>query len=346
LLKQLSDAGIKKDSADDVISEKEKVDLLNHLRRSHGKTEAPKAAEGAPSKITLKRKTTTELKQPAGTRAPRGATPRPSKTVSVEVRRKRTYVKRGEAEAPKPDEELLKQAEEARKALAEQEAQRKEIEAADEARRKAEEVRRQAEVAEKEAAEEARRKAEEEVRRQAEAAERLKAEEQAAQERARAEAEVQKAQEKPAKKLAKKEKETPRRGEEAAKRGRKELHVSETRRGKRKPAGKAGGRRAAAAAASGEHGFQRPTAPVIKDVEVPESITVGELAQRMSVKASEVIKTLMKMGSMVTINQALDQDTAALVVEEMGHTAVFAKAETVEEAVLAKVEEAHDLGDA
>jgi translation initiation factor IF-2 len=71
------------------------------------------------------------------------------------------------------------------------------------------------------------------------------------------------------------------------------------------------------------HGFERPTAPVIRDVSIPESITVSDLAQRMSVKATEVIKTLMKMGVMATINQILDQDTAVLVVEEMGHTPVL-----------------------
>ena len=70
------------------------------------------------------------------------------------------------------------------------------------------------------------------------------------------------------------------------------------------------------------HGFERPTAPVVRDVSIPESITVSDLAQRMSVKATEVIKTLMKMGVMATINQILDQDTAILVVEELGHTAI------------------------
>jgi len=70
------------------------------------------------------------------------------------------------------------------------------------------------------------------------------------------------------------------------------------------------------------HGFERPTGPVVREVNIPGSITVSDLAQRMSVKATEVIKTLMKMGVMATINQILDQDTAILVVEEMGHTAV------------------------
>jgi translation initiation factor IF-2 len=335
LLKQLSDAGIDKNSADDVISEQEKMDLLNHLRRSHGKQEAA-PVEAAPRKITLKRKTTTELKQPAGTRAPRGAAPRPSKTVSVEVRRKRTYMKRDEAPAA-PDEEVIKQAEEARKALAEQEVKRKELEAADEARRKAEEERRRAEEEERQRAEEARRQAEEEAR--------LKAEQslQTAEPPAPPPTEGE-SRKKAAKKTHKKD--SHRRGDDEAepRRGRKELHVAEGKRGKRKPGRKEGGRRVVATGDQ-QHGFQRPTAPVVKEVEIPDTITVGDLAQRMAIKASEVIKTLMKMGTMVTINQALDQETAALVVEEMGHTAVMGKAASVEETVLAEVDEAHEQGE-
>ncbi|MGB5200676.1 MAG: translation initiation factor IF-2, partial [Sedimenticolaceae bacterium] len=93
------------------------------------------------------------------------------------------------------------------------------------------------------------------------------------------------------------------------------------------------------ASADSQHGFQRPTAPVIKDVPVPESISVGDLAQRMSVKAGEVIKSLMKMGMMVTINQVLDQETAILLVEEMGHSAVAEKLEDVEEEILTAAED-------
>ncbi len=348
LLQQLADAGIKKSNAEDVISEQEKVDLLNHLRRSHGKQEAAAPAEAAPRKITLKRKTTTELKQPAGSRAPRGAAPRPAKTVSVEVRRKRTYVKRGEeAKQPEPDEDVLKQAEAARKALAEQEEQRKAVEAADEARRKAEEERRKAEEAERERREdEARRKAEEEARAKAEEEARAQPEPEQAPTPTPTPADAEAA--KPVgKKPHKKDVQRRSRDDGDGPRGRKELHVAAGKGGKRKPGRKQGGRRGAAAAAQGDqqHGFQRPTAPVVKDVEIPEGITVGDLAQRMSIKASEVIKVLMKMGSMVTINQSLDQDTAALVVEEMGHTAVMAQAADVEETVLAAVDEAHELGE-
>ncbi|MBT8049168.1 MAG: translation initiation factor IF-2, partial [Gammaproteobacteria bacterium] len=87
--------------------------------------------------------------------------------------------------------------------------------------------------------------------------------------------------------------------------------------------------------ASSEHGFSRPTAPVMREVEIPEAITVSDLAKSMAVKAGEVIKVLMKMGIMVTINQSLDQDTAILVVEEMGHSAKAAEEKDIERELIA-----------
>jgi translation initiation factor IF-2 len=328
LLKQLSDAGISKQSAEDIITEQEKVDLLNHLRRSHGKKEAT----GGARKIALKRKTTTELHQPAGGRATaRTAAARAAKTVSVEVRRKRAVVKPQEADEVK-QQELLRQAEEAKRALAEQAEQRRQLEQESEARRRAEEARRQAEEDERRRSEETRVAAEEELRRQAEEQARLEA-----QQRAQAEAEVRKPVEKPAKK-GKRQRGEDAEAEERGRRGRRELHVASGKRGQR--AGKVGRKTVReVAAGDGQHGFQRPTAPVVKEVPVPDSITVGDLAQRMSVKAGELIKALMKMGMMVTINQVLDQETAMLLVEEMGHTAVAQKEEDVEEEILAADEE-------
>lgn len=89
-----------------------------------------------------------------------------------------------------------------------------------------------------------------------------------------------------------------------------------------------------------EQGFEKPTAPVIREIPIPESITVADLAQKMSIKAAEVIKAMMKMGAMVTINQLIDQETAAIVVEEMGHTPKFVTENTVEES-LAETQEVH-----
>ncbi|MFK7890408.1 MAG: translation initiation factor IF-2 [Granulosicoccus sp.] len=123
--------------------------------------------------------------------------------------------------------------------------------------------------------------------------------------------------------------------------GRNQLHVAKGKSGRRK--GKT--RRAAPAVFESKHAFERPTAPLVRDVDVPETITVAELANRMAVKAAEVIKAMMTMGVMATINQLLDQDTAILVVEEMGHRANPMSADDVEAALAALVAGERD-GDA
>ncbi|MEA3274117.1 MAG: translation initiation factor IF-2, partial [Pseudomonadota bacterium] len=91
-----------------------------------------------------------------------------------------------------------------------------------------------------------------------------------------------------------------------------------------------------------KHGFQRPTAPVVREVEIPESISVGDLAQRMSIKAGDVIKELFKQGMAVTINQTLDRDTASIVVEEMGHKLVATQKKDAEGVLMQEVEEQAD----
>ena len=130
--------------------------------------------------------------------------------------------------------------------------------------------------------------------------------------------------------------------EKATRYGRRELHVATSKSGRRKK--KAAPRRVVAQPST-RHGFEMPTAPIVREVTIPESITVAELAQKMSVKAAEVIKMMMSMGSMVTINQPIDQETAALVVEEMGHKAKLIRedeleAEMLEEATAAQEGEA------
>ncbi len=116
--------------------------------------------------------------------------------------------------------------------------------------------------------------------------------------------------------------------------GRKELRVSGGRGGRRE---RQPTRREFNRSAEAKHGFAMPTEPVVRDVEVPETITVAELANRMAVKAGEVIKTMMGMGVMATINQMLDQDTAVLVVEEMGHRANTTSADDLEAALENKI---------
>ncbi len=322
LLEQLRDAGVVVKDENDPISDDDKMKLLDSLRSSHGK----KDETSGPRKITLKRKSKAELKVKSGTG--RTATAR---SINVEVRKKRTYVRRSDIEA----EEAKRQAEEeARQAAirAEQEAE--------EARRRAEEEKRQAEL-------EARKQAEEEKKRQQEEEQRQREEERARQ-AAEAQAELDRQQQAAAEIAAaeKSEKDVQKPAEEKPKKaadkgtryGRKELHVKPGARGNQRGRGRGrgagGGRRRHVPSGDNVHGFERPTAPVVRKVEVPEAISVSDLAQKMAVKASEVVGALFKMGTMANINQVLDQDTAMLVVEEMGHQAIVAKGDNQEEELL------------
>ncbi|MEW7973658.1 MAG: translation initiation factor IF-2 [Candidatus Thiodiazotropha endolucinida] len=339
LMEQLEDAGIQAKTPDDRISDEEKAKLLHYLRESHGKKKS--AGVTAPSKVTLRRKTVSELRQPTASRSTLSrASTAPAKTVSVEVRKKRTYVKRAAVES---DERKSKEAEEALKALDEQAKARAAIEAEIEARKAAEAAKRAEEEAAKKAEEEAeaaRKAAEEEAARKVVEAELIKAEE------------PEVVQEKPAPKPEsgrgkKSRKESKREGlelEGEQRLERKELHVADGAKGRRKKKPAKQRRSTAAASSESQHGFQRPTTPVVHEVKIPESITVAELAQRMSIKAAEVIKVLMKMGMMVTINQPLDRDTAILVVEEMGHVPVHQRDEDIE-ADLLSMEESQTTGE-
>jgi len=308
LIDQLDEAGIKVSGANDVISEDAKLELLTHLRRAHGRKD-PGAS--APRRITLKRKSQSELKLSSG----QGR----SRTVNVEVRQKRTYIKRDvlQEQARKQQEELdaIRRSEEAERAEKEREAlEALEREREEAAQREASE-RQQAEEAERQRAaadEEARRKAEEEQRLAAQAAKEREAQARVEQERARKEA----------KRTAPAEPGGPDHT----------LHVADGMAQRRRK--KKARRRSVNVSVDSQHGFERPTAPVIREVEIPETITVGDLAQRLAVKATQVIKTLMGMGMMVTINQVIDQDTAILVVEEMGHTAKPIKETAIEEELL------------
>ncbi len=324
LITQLNEAGIEVASPAAEVTNDDKKRLLSYLRTSHGKGEAD--AAGGPRKVTLKRKTLSEIKVPAaGAGRTRGRGAAPSRTVNVEVRKRRTYVKRGaiaEQDQSDPEREAAARAlEEARKAR--EEAERIEREEAEQRQREQEEQARIEEEARKQ------REAEEEARRVEAEKERALAEAQA-----RVEAQV-------ARQAAEREAERKRRADKApddgrTRYGREELHVTPKSK-RRKPKRKS---RAASAAASTEHGFQKPVAPVKREVEIPETVTVGELAKLMAVKAGEVIKTLMGMGSMVTINQPLDQDTAILVAEEMGHEARAAQARDIEQELVAEEVEA------
>jgi translation initiation factor IF-2 len=327
LLTQLDEAGIKVGSAEDIISDDAKMELLTFLRRSHGRDDEA----AAPRKITLQRKSQQEIKL--------ASTQGRARTVAVEVRRKKTYLNRTVLE-----EEQRTRQEEVDRVKGAEEAQRLEAERQEAERRAAEQSERERLEAEE------RRKLDEEARQRAEA-EASSAVEQSAREHAervrqegqrRAAEPVSVRMAKPAAKPAARPPRAvpppppaPQAPERPApsKFGRQEqLHVSpnaSARFKKKQPANRF--RRTAQVSVESRHGFELPTAPVKRDVQIPETITVGELANRMAVKANEVIKTMMKMGVMATINQPIDQDTAQLVVEEFGHTAVRLKEDMLED---------------
>jgi len=322
LLSQLEEAGIDNGGADSVIGDDAKMELLTYLRRSHGrKGEGLKAA---PPKITLQRRSQSELRLPGN----QGR----SRTVSVEVRKKRTYIKRDVLEdAARKEQEALDaklQVEEDKRLETErQEREAKAAEVAEQAR--AAEV---AEKAKKEQEAEAQRKADEDAR-------------QADEKRRPVEAEKPHPKQKElvaAQEISEREKssrdEGRRKGgpDKGTRYGRKELHVSgdvSSRRKKRRSR-----RRPVSVSVDSQHGFEMPTAPVIHEVQIPESISVAELAQKMAIKANDVIKAMMNMGVMATINQVIDQDTAVLVVEEMGHVAKPISEGGLEDEIIGAVE--------
>ncbi len=312
LLVQLGEAGVDVKGADDIISDDGKMELLNHLRRSHGRNEDKQSV--APSKITLNRRDKSEIRMSSG----QGR----SRTVNVEVRRKKAYIKR----------DVL--AEEARQQQEALDAERRAAEEAEAEVKRQEEAQVAAERAALEQAKEA------ESQREAEAQAALNKAEQEAKE-IEAETSRQQAAEHAAREAA--EREAAARNEESRSQRRakaedanKTLHVATDKRRRRKKS--PARRRNVSVNVDSQHGFEQPTAPVIREVSIPESIAVGELAQQMAIKGGEVIKTMMGMGVMATINQVIDQETAILVVEELGHTPVPVSDDALDEQILGSVE--------
>ena len=321
LLDQLKTAGVEVSGENDPISDEDKLKLLESLRSSHGKEES-----SGPKKITLKRKSKSELRV-AGSSGRNTTT----KTINVEVRKKRTYVRRADveaeeikaqeeaaAEAEARDRELQEQAEaEARQAEEAAQAEAAAAKAAAEEAVRAEAEKRAIEKSMQEA--EAAQKQIEEQRAAAEAAEAAEAArvaEQAALEAAAAASAAAAATAEKAGKHGKHE-------DKHTRYGREELHVKGSAQPRsRKQKFKKGQRQVQEI--TRQHEFVKPTAPIVRNVEIPEAISVADLAQRMAVKAGDVIKVLMQMGTMATINEILDRDTATLVVEEMGHNVVAA----------------------
>ncbi|MEO6518634.1 MAG: translation initiation factor IF-2 [Pseudoxanthomonas sp.] len=346
LLEQLAEAGMSFSGPDQAVTSTEKMKLLGFLRRTHGKAEKPAEDADAPKKITLNRRKVQEVTVAAG---------RTRTTVNVEVRQKRTYLKSDQVEAPPSDERA--------------DALRK-LEASNQ--RNLEEQRRLAETDKKRADERDRvRLAEEAVRLQAEA-ERTQADAEAVAAATGAvpavDAEAPRAA-KPAvgahhvpKPPVRKD--PPRaddrnatpaskhktRGshamvagvedDDSTQRFAGQLHLSAadrarrtTTRGKPKPR-----RHEQSRGSTGTHGFERPTAPIVRDVAIGETITVADLAQKLALKGGDVVKALFKMGVMATITQSIDHDTAALVTEELGHNVVRAESGDVEDHLIAHSE--------
>ena len=365
LIQQFADAGIRK-SADDSVTSHEKQTLLTHLNREHG---------SAPDKLTLQRKTRSTLNIPG--------TGGKSKSVQIEVRKKRTFVKRDpqEAERLAAEEQAQREAEEQARREAEEAAKREaqlkaEREAAEQAKREvadkakreaaekdkvsnqhtdemtktaqAEKIRRENEAAElkRKSEEEARRKLEEEARRVAEEARRM------AEENEKNWSETSDSPEDSSdyhvttsQHARQAEDDNDREVEGGRGRSRSSKAARPAKKGNKHAESKADREEARAAVRGGkggkhrkgsalQQGFQKPAQAVNRDVVIGETITVGELANKMAVKGSQVIKAMMKLGAMATINQVIDQETAQLVAEEMGHKVILRRENELEEAVM------------
>ncbi|MEK8088521.1 translation initiation factor IF-2 [Thermithiobacillus plumbiphilus] len=351
LLEQLRAAGVEKRAAEDPLSEEDKRQLLSFLRKTHGES----AAAAGPRKITLKRTSTTQIKQTGVSGKAR--------TVKVEVRKQKVYVKRDSVvadEEVRPGEDLPQEntavetagdemmavtheaaqgeatAQETSDAVmadqttpesaAENEADAVtasdtgDLPAAADAASAAQNPEAKAAVQETAVAPAA-----------APAAPRSDAGARtagAAQRPAAAPAPASKGKPKKPAGRSFEEEERLRKGGKKFGRSAATLADDASQMRRRKDARKRDRDR------DQLHGFERPTKPIIHEVAIPETITVAELASRMAVKATEVIRQMMKLGTMATINQVIDQETAAIVVEEMGHTARLVQVETPEDMLL------------
>ena len=338
LLEQLSEAGMPFKDADEEVTSAQKVKLLGFLRRTHGRGDAAVETSEAPKKITLARRKVQEITVGGG---------RNKQTVDVVVRKKVTLVNKGGAggddKAPVDDEraEALRKLEESRQRNLEEQ------------QRLAEADRLRAEEA---AAE--RTRAEEEAKRlAAEAAEAAPpaddAEAPAVRKpgthgtphppRAREPQRDDRATAKSPKPRGSHAMVAGVEDDDSTSKFAGQLHLSaadRARRGASRGRAKAPRRSAEQSrSGGGEHGFQRPTAPIVREIAIGEAITVADLAQKLALKGGDVVKALFKMGVMATITQAIDHDTAVLVTEELGHKAIRADADDAETELLAHAEE-------
>jgi translation initiation factor IF-2 len=381
LLEQLKEAGLSASSADDIISEDEKMQLLSHLRKRRGKAEDE--AGSAPRRVTLERRKVMEIKQASvsGTSA---------KTISVEVRKKKTFIKRAETEESKADEVVMAEARPIHSVEHEAENQSVtpiaplvEIEFVGEFVESTTGNENNADIvndelnisvdplieAEVNLEESTTRLSEEnvivdiasnalltplDVELESETEEKFGAVKIKEDKKIKTDKLI-KAKE--SDEVRKKQQEKERRLEESIKKNAEKVRqqavikqeqaqkkkseedsqrVSTRDNKKSKKKGKQG-HRAAATVSDSKHQFEMPVAPIVYDVTIPEIIIVSDLAQKMNVKAAVVIKHLMNLGIMATINQTIDQDTAVILVEEMGHKAIMQSDDDLEQEMLAEV---------
>lgn len=356
LLEQLKEAGLSATTPDDVISEDEKMRLLTHLRKRHGKDEGE--SKTSPRRVTLERRKVIEIKQAS---VPGTAT----KTIPVEVRKKKTYINKRELnepvetkQAPPREEQPEIQAAEPIVAAQEVAALEPVLETTPAIAESAPtpapveeyelEVTEPAPTPEPETDEEALLVTAPVGRLEAVAAKETK--------KAKVEKTVKNTKE--ADEAKKKLSEKERRVEESIKRtaekvrqqalqkqetlhrkpARDESSIGENRDAPRRPKKKSkSSPQRSNTSFESKHQFEMPAAPIIKDVAIPESILVSDLANKMSVKVAVVIKHLMKLGIMATINQSIDQETAVILVEEMGHKAIMQSDDDLEKEMLAEV---------
>jgi translation initiation factor IF-2 len=329
LLNQLQEAGMGFSNDSETVNEEQKLALLSHLKGNQNTT----TTKASPERITLRRKSVSQVK--LGNDAHKG------KTVNIEVRKKRTYVKRSvlleqqAEEERKKAEELAAIAEEENKRKAEEESKRKTEEAKAEQEQLAAEQATQAESAEEVRAEEMPQEGTTEPGQvQGEKSPATIEPEAAAVEEVKQTVSEEKKEEKPADEKSSSHKKQKKKGKSRRSeddedsfhdkrkklKGKKRKHVVKSEKFKE-------------AESKLTQSFEMPTQPVVREVTIPETITVAELAKRMSVKAAEVIKVMMGMGAMATINQVIDQDTAVIVVEEMGHKPQIFKEDAVEDSL-------------
>ncbi len=301
---QLVEAGLSNKNAEDVITDVEKSKLLSFLRKKHGKD----SGDG-PRKITLRRKTISELKVPV---ASQGRTKPRSKTVSIEFRKKRTYAKRSDLTDTSKEEKKVK--------ASTKKVQQPEIESSED---KNEELPIKKEVIDKKIVPAV------DVAQKLEENKTSKEEDLSQGENELKSTAIKNLPDSEVKKETTKDKKK-KKGQVHHKR--EELHVTSKTSGKRRK--KTYIKPVIPQQKNKQHGFEKPTAPIVREVEIPENISVSELGQRMSVKGSEVVKILMGLGTMTTINQIIDQETAAIVVEEMGHTAKLQNENALEEKII------------